>query len=1189
MKRKMLWIALLFTLVTIVAISVGNRRVAAVQTSDLYMKDTPTDTGIEPNPDTGPMWVTEDVWVRTSPDPNYQPYPFPEGSPSWTPAPHENPEYRDPKFSLPNYVYVRVRNRGGMASSGNERLKLYWAKASTGLSWDTQWVDFLASNCGPTKLYGAEITKPRKNAATATAAERNAYRDAILAVGTMPGFVFFGGKSYWHKQDEVHEFGPPNRHGSPAFLPWHREYINRYEVLLQEANPIVKLLYWDWTTDPENSSGFNFFTPAFMGASGRGSSSPVPIGAPFSALAPPSVTRRLSSSVTPPAISDASVIGNAVFPSFRTSNEGSAHNGSHGYIGGGGNISFIDAAAEDPFFFLLHGNADRIWAQWQRAAAAVSRLDAATTYGTDSSSSSITTPMRPWDGTGSGTGLIDPWTAGGSYIVSKSPQHASVVSPPIYDTAPLVIPALAPGEAVVIQIPWYPPNPADFACFGGDQRHFCLLARVETSTSAPFGMTFAEGTDIYANTRNNNNIAWKNITVVDDFPGPLGFSSILIRNVFAQTVQAGLRFANAKGAASFFNFGNIFVDLKGELFRRWRQGGGTGQGIRILGDPEFSTTIEITSPEAFIQNIRLEPNEVFSVDVRFRLREEIVIPIQSGALPRQLQQTGLPKWDLIQFGAPGDAAAIIGGQRFELDFRKLVLVPGGSVWRYLDDGSNPGPDWFSPTFNDSAWKLGKAELGFGDNPATSINGGPTDRRHITAYFRREFSVTDPGFLQSLLLRLKRDDGAVVYLNGTEIHRVNLPGGAIVSGTLATREVRGVEEEAFFPISAALGLLRTGRNVIAVEVHQNSARSEDLSFDLELCANPMFTRFAPDLAFASPFNGALFQTGQSIPIEVEALDSDGQVTSVSLFADGNLVATDNQAPFTFQLTGAALGTHLLRAVATDNDSQQSTADLTVSVLDNTPPTVELTEPITDTDFPPNQAIRFSATAADPGGAVQRVEFFVRDALMFSATDQLVGTVTAPPYTLVIRNLAPGHYMGTAVAIDNRGLSGQSIPAHFDVEGAADPANCNTICFRSAQHHLLSPISIPPGSSVQIGGVNSNVPTRNLTAIRLALQGGPNPLQQLNQQFVAAQLSLIKAGGHSSPKSFTVLKSPLSCYKLNFSTVTLSNAFALSPASTLGDLLDQARFAISDNRAADMMAIANILKLLNGTDPLGRCGR
>ena len=178
MKRKMLSLILVLVVALMPLLTFGQVRVLKVNdlkvsktvqaTPDLYIKDTPADTGIEPNPDTGPMWVTEDIWVRNNTDPGYQPFPFPELTPPWTPLPHENPEYRDPKYSTPNYVYIRVRNRGTAASTGTERLRLYWAKASTGLGWPAQWVDYMASNCGPSKLYGAEVTKPRKNAATAT-------------------------------------------------------------------------------------------------------------------------------------------------------------------------------------------------------------------------------------------------------------------------------------------------------------------------------------------------------------------------------------------------------------------------------------------------------------------------------------------------------------------------------------------------------------------------------------------------------------------------------------------------------------------------------------------------------------------------------------------------------------------------------------------------------------------------------------------------------------------------------------------------------------------------------------------------------------------------------------------------------------------------------------------------------------
>src|SRR5258708_38693084 len=82
--------------------------------ADLYIKDTPADTGAEPNPDLGPMWVSEDIWVRQNAISGYQPYAF-SVDPAWLTALvplHQNPEYREPKYSKPNYVYERVRNRG---------------------------------------------------------------------------------------------------------------------------------------------------------------------------------------------------------------------------------------------------------------------------------------------------------------------------------------------------------------------------------------------------------------------------------------------------------------------------------------------------------------------------------------------------------------------------------------------------------------------------------------------------------------------------------------------------------------------------------------------------------------------------------------------------------------------------------------------------------------------------------------------------------------------------------------------------------------------------------------------------------------------------------------------------------------------------------------------------------------------
>lgn len=109
--------------------------------ASLYSKDTPNDNGFEPNTTHDPMWVSEDIWNRMS-----------QGAAGGI---HENPEYR---ISAPNYLYVKVRNRGGIVSSGTETLSLYWAKASTGLSWTSPWNGGVYYDPGPnTMLMGSPI------------------------------------------------------------------------------------------------------------------------------------------------------------------------------------------------------------------------------------------------------------------------------------------------------------------------------------------------------------------------------------------------------------------------------------------------------------------------------------------------------------------------------------------------------------------------------------------------------------------------------------------------------------------------------------------------------------------------------------------------------------------------------------------------------------------------------------------------------------------------------------------------------------------------------------------------------------------------------------------------------------------------------------------------------------------------
>jgi hypothetical protein len=161
-------------------------------------------------------------------------------------------------------------------------------------------------------------------------------------------------------------------------------------------------------------------------------------------------------------------------------------------------------------------------------------------------------------------------------------------------------------------------------------------------------------------------------------------------------------------------------------------------------------------------------------------------------------------------------------------------VLAGSVWRYLDDGSDQGTAWRAGGFNDAGWKSGKARLGYGgDGEVTAVQTGPSNNKYVTTYFRSTFQVTSPAAVTGLTLKVIRDDGIVVYLNNQEVMRDNLPEGTISFTTTANTAIGGTDETTFLERTLDPALLRAGVNQLAVEMHQANVTSSDLGFDLQL--------------------------------------------------------------------------------------------------------------------------------------------------------------------------------------------------------------------------------------------------------------------------------------------------------------------------------------------------------------------
>ena len=114
-------------------------------------------------------------------------------------------------------------------------------------------------------------------------------------------------------------------------------------------------------------------------------------------------------------------------------------------------------------------------------------------------------------------------------------------------------------------------------------------------------------------------------------------------------------------------------------------------------------------------------------------------------------------------------------------------------------------------------------------------GSNTNAKHITTWFRKAFTVVEKRDIRGLSLSVLRDDGAVLYLNGGEVFRSNMPEGPITAATPALVAVGGAEENTFFSVFVNPALLTDGLNLLAAEVHQSSGSSTDLSFEAELRA------------------------------------------------------------------------------------------------------------------------------------------------------------------------------------------------------------------------------------------------------------------------------------------------------------------------------------------------------------------
>lgn len=268
-----------------------------------------------------------------------------------------------------------------------------------------------------------------------------------------------------------------------------------------------------------------------------------------------------------------------------------------------------------------------------------------------------------------------------------------------------------------------------------------------------------------------------------------------------------------------------------------------------------------------------------------------------------------------------------------------TLLGFSDFWLYLDTGVDPGTAWHQPTFDDSGWSVGIAQFGFGEGDEVFVlNAAPNGSPLNTAYFRTFFAIGDPGTYSNLTVRVLRDDGAAVYINGIEVFRSNMPTGAVNYATGARRNIDGAEESVLAQRVVPAQVLVTGQNVIAVEVHQADGGFNDMSFDLQLIGHRVGENQPPS-AFSTFVS---VEQDESTNITLNATDPDNNPLTYTLLTSPVNGSLSGVAPnLTYTPNAGYTGPDMFSFKATDGQWETEIAYVCIDVtlLSNHPPVAD----------------------------------------------------------------------------------------------------------------------------------------------------------------------------------------------------------------------------------------------------------
>lgn len=474
----------------------------------------------------------------------------------------------------------------------------------------------------------------------------------------------------------------------------------------------------------------------------------------------------------------------------------------------------------------------------------------------------------------------------------------------------------------------------------------------------------------------------------------------------------------------------------------------------------------------------------------------------------------------------------------------LALIGRGAPWKYLDDGSDQGSAWRAADFDDSGWAAGPAELGYGDgDEATVVSFGPDPQaKYITTYFRHTFEVANPSEIPALVALLRRDDGAIGYLNGHEAFRSNMPDGEVNYQTPAASTVSGDDEDAFHRLPVDPGLLQAGRNVLAVEIHQATPTSSDISFDLALVVAP-----APEPPVV---------TVTATDPEASELDPRlDRLPDPGMFTIRRSGPTNRPLPVYYRLGGSAengLDYAELRGVV-EIPEGASSADVVVDVIDDE--LVEGTESVVLALVPPPATTLTVTPAPQP---------------------YQIGRPSEARVLLLDNDRPPEPPVVTIVALDDEAAEGRGT--------SDDPTLVNTARFqlrRTGPTDFELPVYLSFGGEAQNGQDYRQVP--EVVPIPAGASTADILIVPIDDDLPEKTESVVLRVQH--PRCIEIFPPPRECYRVGDPSEAKAVILDNEPVVNLPPRVE----IVKPREGEEFKAPANILLIAHASDPDGRVVR